>query len=784
MALLPMAASADDSGKCGKNATYHYDESTHTLTIEGSGSVLNYGQDDLISFTASAEDYTHATRGVATSSGAFAFSDFQTWGYNADDGGIYMGNSATAGRTVTYCGSVWGYTPQQFWPLNHLNFVAIAPSAPNGVIGNAVAQDAMSKVITLTSGVTLSTNVENQEDIMFAEASAIGRNSFDGNVPFTFKHALSQIVFKGKLPANGSVTKATVAEITIGGIGNTATLSVTSAGVINGGNAQITATNPSVFTLDAADLDEETFEAGVGGVVAGTAFDLTVSNSSVFTDGNAWFMLPQTTTAWVPASNAELEAGALNAAPVTGSYLKIRAQLEKDGVVILKDDQPIYIPLAANWDRSKKYTYTIEFGGKSTNTPLTYTVTSEDWNDIVISFSRQSGMDDPIVIIIVPDEGSYAEIIPWWNYRDEIESVIIKNDISGIGAYSFYSCSNLKNVTIPATLTEIGASAFASCTSLTDFYCQNSNPPVTGEDVFKDTPINNAYLHVPTASIGTYRTTEPWKGFKEIISLENTKHKLSYKVDGTLYKSYDIIVGMSIIPVAEPTKDDYTFSGWSEIPTYMPNEDVTVTGTFSPIATEATINVSSVGQGTFSFELPLDFSHVGGVKAYIASGFNPDNGSVLMMRVYEVPAKTGLFVKTIDGGAGSFTIPVKNTSFYYLNLLKPALTAIDALPTTEGNNTNYVLANGPDGLLFYKSGGAKLAANRAYLQVPTYLLGSYSQARSISYTLDDEDNNTTGIDKVNDGVSDSGMTFNLHGQRVSTPRKGVYVRNGKKILVK
>ena len=42
MMLLPMVASADDSGLCGENVTYTYVESTHTLTISGTGSMANY----------------------------------------------------------------------------------------------------------------------------------------------------------------------------------------------------------------------------------------------------------------------------------------------------------------------------------------------------------------------------------------------------------------------------------------------------------------------------------------------------------------------------------------------------------------------------------------------------------------------------------------------------------------------------------------------------------------------------------------------------------------------
>lgn len=60
-----------------------------------------------------------------------------------------------------------------------------------------------------------------------------------------------------------------------------------------------------------------------------------------------------------------------------------------------------------------------------------------------------------------------------------------------------------------------------------------------------------------------------------------SKYKLTYQVDGVDYKTYELEYGASITPEAEPAKEGYTFSGWSEIPAKMPSQDVTVTGTFT-----------------------------------------------------------------------------------------------------------------------------------------------------------------------------------------------------------
>lgn len=327
----------------------------------------------------------HVTRGYATTAAnaLSTIASFQTWAYDDTTDGLYMGTSASVGREVTYASSTWGYTPQQFWPVNALNFVAVTPAAAptGGTLTHATAS--ATNVVTLTSTFVNPTDVENQVDLMYAEADGITKdgvdatsgNADDGNVPFTFKHALSQIVFKGKLPTSGAVTKVTIAEISLCNINSAGTLVFTSEGTWYGGNTQPAVSGtPANFTLDSGDLEGSVFEAGVSGIVAGTAFDLTTSENA--SKSNAWFMVPQTTAAWAGPA-------AIGATPASGAYLKVRAQLEKDGVVILGNAaaDAFYIPLDVNWDRSKKYIYTIEFNGSNALTPITFSVAAQDWTD-------------------------------------------------------------------------------------------------------------------------------------------------------------------------------------------------------------------------------------------------------------------------------------------------------------------------------------------------------------------------------------------------------------------
>ena len=98
-----------------------------------------------------------------------------------------------------------------------------------------------------------------------------------------------------------------------------------------------------------------------------------------------------------------------------------------------------------------------------------------------------------------------------------------------------------------------------------------------------------------TAEAAPTKTGHTFSGWSEIpetmpasdVTVTGTftvnKYKLIYKVDGQTYKTYTIAYGSTITPEAAPTKEYYTFSGWSTIPTTMPAKNVTVTGSFTPL---------------------------------------------------------------------------------------------------------------------------------------------------------------------------------------------------------
>ena len=162
-----------------------------------------------------------------------------------------------------------------------------------------------------------------------------------------------------------------------------------------------------------------------------------------------------------------------------------------------------------------------------------------------------------------------------------LTSMAIPNSVTTIGQFAFSSCRSLTSVTIPNSVTIIGEYAFSGCNNLLDVYCFADMIPSISSNAFNNSEIEYSTLHVPAKAMDAYMAKTPWSNFGSIVAIEVPKHTLAYTVDGTTYKTYTIEEGETVSAEAEPTKEGYTFSGWSDIPSTMPDHDVTVTGSFT-----------------------------------------------------------------------------------------------------------------------------------------------------------------------------------------------------------
>ena len=100
-----------------------------------------------------------------------------------------------------------------------------------------------------------------------------------------------------------------------------------------------------------------------------------------------------------------------------------------------------------------------------------------------------------------------------------LTSVTIPNSVTSIGDEAFWGCSGLTSVTIGNGVTSIGSEAFRDCPELLDVYCYAENVPSTQNTAFDGSYPEYLTLHVPDASIDSYKATKPWSSFGKIVGL-------------------------------------------------------------------------------------------------------------------------------------------------------------------------------------------------------------------------------------------------------------------------
>lgn len=90
--------------------------------------------------------------------------------------------------------------------------------------------------------------------------------------------------------------------------------------------------------------------------------------------------------------------------------------------------------------------------------------------------------------------------------------------LSIIGGYAFYDCRSLTSITLPKSVTRIERRAFAKCAKLSSVYCYSEKVPATAPEVFLDSTTEIDTLYVPASAWASYKTTEPWNGFGNIVA--------------------------------------------------------------------------------------------------------------------------------------------------------------------------------------------------------------------------------------------------------------------------
>lgn len=166
-----------------------------------------------------------------------------------------------------------------------------------------------------------------------------------------------------------------------------------------------------------------------------------------------------------------------------------------------------------------------------------------------------------------------------------------------------------------------------------------------------------------------------------------------------------------------------------------------------------------------------DLTIPAGLNAYVVASVN--GRSVKAEKITYIPKNVAILIELAEEQDQYVATPYRGEELTYTSMLQGAASAVN-VSTLTAENDIFVLYNGE----FVKTTSGTIPANRCYLPVAK---GQAAGSR-LSIIFDDE---ATGVSSVSaQSQKMNGVYYNLSGQRISQPARGLYIINGKKVLMK
>ena len=198
--------------------------------------------------------------------------------------------------------------------------------------------------------------------------------------------------------------------------------------------------------------------------------------------------------------------------------------------------------------------------------------------------------------------------------------------------------------------------------------------------------------------------------------------------------------------------------------------------------------VPESGIGTFSADVNLTLPE--GLNAHFCTYLQEvDEGlaiKILNIDGQVINQNTGVLLSGTPGETYQLRYTSETGSDTPGNKLVPVVES-SHIEAVVGEYTNYMLKGGRFIRIKDEDETVKMPANRAYLPLLTSEVSSLSgSTRSIVLLLWDDDT-VTGVEtheKVDYEPAHDGHIYNISGQRLTAPRKGINIINGRKVIVK
>lgn len=392
------------------------------------------------------------------------------------------------------------------------------------------------------------------------------------------------------------------------------------------------------------------------------------------------------------------------------------------------------------------------------------------FNDSYTTLGHHVFKNCPLAAVTFPKTlGSIGE---WAFEGTELKTVDLSNtQITRLPNGSFYNCQKLNDVKLPIALTDIGECAFYK-SAIASITFPSSLQKIDAW-AFQYTQLKNVVIPTKTGHIGD-------GAFSDNANLKTVVvNGLECYLAVNAFAKCDNLKDVYITSDKEPNAERYD-SPFQNNPTVhvVPNYLETFKGLNTCNTTNFDTNLSitlNKEWTTLSSAYNLDFSDVKGLTAYAAK-YNEANDAVALTPVKKVKAHKGLILK---GEAGqTYIVPILASNEAGLDEAtgNDLVDCVDAIWST-GRDNDYFLHDGE----FVKSDYDGWA-----LPGKSYLYLSKGRANKSERPLRVYvDNTATAINGItNNPVVKDEAYYNLQGVKVQRPQHGVFIHNGKKVVLK
>ena len=381
--------------------------------------------------------------------------------------------------------------------------------------------------------------------------------------------------------------------------------------------------------------------------------------------------------------------------------------------------------------------------------------------------------------------------VPWYYYQNNIEKIIIGPGVTSIGKNAFYGLRGLTSVTIPNSVTSIGESAFYGCSGLTSVTIPNSVTSIGERAFYRCSGLTSINIPNSVTSIGSHAFSS-CSGLTSVTipnSVTSIGERAFYGCSGlkkVIIKDIAAWCGIKFggyysnpLYYAEHMYSDEN----TEITNLAIPNGVTSIGKYAFYRCKGLTSViipnsvTSIEMSTFrncsgltSVTIPNSVTSIGDYAFEYCSGLTSITipNSVTSIGGSAFSRCSGLTSVTIGSGVTS----IGGYAFDRVDI--PTIISLIENPFA-------IIGKTLDFRTFSQN-----TFNNATLYVPKGTIDKYKATEGWTDFAHIEEGNPTGINVVENIKNHNITLYDLNGRKLSEKpsHKGIYINNGKKLVVK